>query len=719
MNESFVRRREARQHGDVHNIFRLTMAKKKGKRVDPEKKAALQARKAAKADKKNQKRLQKESSVEIEDVDSLLKVYRREDENGLNQKLQIIPLEGFPPARANATLTLVEGKKTTEAYLFGGEYYDGVQNIFLNQLLKVDIDKNGQCQWKQIIAAGPVPPPRCAHTCVYYNQCLYVFGGELAQQENFHHYKDIWKFNTKTNSWEEMKPPKAVGNHPSPRSGHVAQVWKHFLIFFGGFFEAGKDAPRWFNDIYVLNLQTESWMTIPHSKLTSRPEPRSACNSAVIDDRLIIHGGFSKLSKAILKLQPGEEEVSETQTHTDAWALQLKPLLSDQPPTWERIVSSTARKSSTGGLEGRAGMASAAYKSRVLAFGGVVDQEKLNHQMKSVFFNNLFSLDVERRKWFPFSVKSLDAEKMHADADKTEGEQVQGGEGWNLDKLRSNLFAFVGPDGSVMYEKFGDRKAKAKKEESKTMDDSDSSDDDEEQFTSKPISRSDAVSSSGFMTLNLDTNVPEVVPQTEPLPRINACMVVSGHTLYLYSGLVEIGDREVTLDDMWSFDLKKQGPWNCIWPGTMHKQVWRGAAHDDNDSYISSTGGAGSDIEDEKDEDDEDDEKISHLDSTKEKRKARSSAIKQEMMDLNDRHNLENDDQTPRPNEVLSDFYSRTSDHWNEVASSHRAADVATKELKREGFALAQNRFEELEPVLSRLQALQLERKSLKEKKSK
>jgi hypothetical protein len=34
-----------------------------------------------------------------------------------------------------------------------------------------------------------------------------------------------------------------------------------------------------------------------------------------------------------------------------------------------------------------------------------------------------------------------------------------------------------------------------------------------------------------------------------------ACVV--GNTLWLFGGTIEVGDREITLDDMWSLDLSK------------------------------------------------------------------------------------------------------------------------------------------------------------------
>lgn len=54
----------------------------------------------------------------------------------------------------------------------------------------------------------------------------------------------------------------------------------------------------------------------------------------------------------------------------------------------------------------------------------------------------------------------------------------------------------------------------------------------------------------------------ECPPRDAPRPRgrINAQLAVSGSTLYVYGGIVEIGDKEITLDDLWSLSLKVRVP---------------------------------------------------------------------------------------------------------------------------------------------------------------
>jgi len=325
--------------------------------------------------------------------------------------------------------------------------------------------------------------------------------------------------------------------------------------------------------------------------------------------------------------------------------------------------------------------------------------------------------------------------------------------GWDLEKLRANMFAFVDGDGNIVYERIDeeDEDEQNNKEEQKDDDDEEEEkeeekeeeEDDKEELvvtvqgnergnntnekqskagtvtlgTGKPAP---TITSSSVMMLNPETNIPEVVERKDPLPRINASLLTIGHVLYLYGGVLEVGDREVTLDDMWCVDLRRREHWECLWPGTMHKQVWRGALFDDDDSYISSTGKE--DVSDE--EDDEDDDSLSGgEEAKKESGKEKASGKKSKEAHLRKQevtHNGSEDDvgqersrSTPLSGESLTDFYTRTSKYWNQLAAdSLGGSELSSKDLKREGFKLAQTRFEE---VLQRMGGLSL---SSKEKKT-
>lgn len=712
---------------------------KKGKRVDPAKKAALAAKKEAKAEKAARKRVQKEATAsrgegeeeesghaEVDDstyLDALLEKYRQQD-NAKPKSTVLEKLDGFPPPRANATFTVHEDSKNrSHAYLFGGEYYDGVQHIVLNQLLRYDLSKQ---EWKLVQTAGPCPPPRCAHSCIYYNHALYVFGGEQALGDHqYIHYRDLWKFHLKDLSWQEIKPNRTAGGTlPSSRSGRVCGVWKHFMIIFGGFHE-GKDMQQWYNDVTVFNLQTEQWLPIPHSKLTTnRPEPRSACNAAVLGDDLVVHGGFSKfvMAKSATPNKNEEEDpslpVQETVVYTDAWVLHLKPLLQEKPPVWERLLRSTniqKQPITVAALTkqdyakakdpaGRAGTASCAYKdSSMLVFAGVLDREHHHHVMESVFFNNIFGLDVSKRKWFSLTPhkkqqeapgKEEEAAPDKGDSGSDLGEDDEDQENnnekaaWDLERLRSKMSAFKDAQGNIIYERIHVKEEEEEEEEKES--------EEEKQEDKSPKQNA---------TVPPTLQEPSLAPPTEPLPRIHPNLILTGNTLTVYGGIVEVGDREVTLDDMWEIDLRKREKgWQCIFPGTMHEQVWRGvSAKDDEDSYYSAGKSSNADEQD-NDEDDSQDEE--------EEEKEGDESKETELGQLTEQYNLQNTDTTPHAGEALADFYARTATYWNNQAANETTEQPTKKELKRLGFGLARTRFEELAPVLARLEALRLDSSS-------
>jgi len=61
---------------------------------------------------------------------------------------------------------------------------------------------------------------------------------------------------------------------------------------------------------------------------------------------------------------------------------------------------------------------------------------------------------------------------------------------------------------------------------------------------------------------------------------------------------------------------------------------------------------------------------------------------------------------TPLPGETLSTFYARTKDHWATKARHEGGSDNRGKLLRRDGFALAQERWEEYKPVLEEVEKI-------------
>ncbi|MQL88385.1 hypothetical protein Taro_020943 [Colocasia esculenta] len=65
------------------------------------------------------------------------------------------------------------------------------------------------------------------------------------------------------------------------------------------------------------------------------------------------------------------------------------------------------------------------------------------------------------------------------------------------------------------------------------------------------------------------------------------------------------------------------------------------------------------------------------------------------------------------PGETLKDFYRRTNLYWQMAAHEH--TQHTGKELRKDGFDLAEARFKELKPVLDELAILEAEQKAEEE----
>lgn len=71
---------------------------------------------------------------------------------------------------------------------------------------------------------------------------------------------------------------------------------------------------------------------------------------------------------------------------------------------------------------------------------------------------------------------------------------------------------------------------------------------------------------------------------------------------------------------------------------------------------------------------------------------------------------LSDSQRTPVPGESLRDFYRRTSLYWQMAAHEH--TQHTGKELRKDGFDLAEARYQELKPILDELAILEAEQKA-------
>lgn len=302
-------------------------------------------RKTAKADEKKARREGKKLSPE-DDIDAILLNIQKEEAK--KKEVHVEENVAAPSPRSNCSLT-INPLKETELILYGGEFYNGQKTYVYGDLYRYDVEKQ---EWK-LVSSPNSPPPRSSHQAVAWKNYLYIFGGEFTSpnQERFHHYKDFWMLDVKTNQWEQLN----LKGCPSPRSGHRMVLYKHKIIIFGGFYDTLREV-RYYNDLYVFDLDQYKWQEIKPKPGAMWPTARSGFQFFVYQDEIFLYGGYSK--------EVSSEKSSEKGiVHADLWSL--------DPRTWEwNKVKKIGMPPSS-----RAGFSVCVHKKRALLFGGVVDME--------------------------------------------------------------------------------------------------------------------------------------------------------------------------------------------------------------------------------------------------------------------------------------------------------------------------------------------------------
>ncbi|KAM3387720.1 hypothetical protein ACQJBY_010517 [Aegilops geniculata] len=538
-------------------------------------------------------------------------------------------------------------------------------------LYRYDVEKN---EWK-LVSSPNSPPPRSAHQTVAWKNNVYMFGGEFTSpnQERFHHYKDFWTLDLKTNQWEQI----LAKGCPSARSGHRMVLYKHKIVLFGGFYDTLREV-RYYNDLHVFDLDNFKWEEIKPRPGCLWPSPRSGFQLVVYQDQIYMYGGYFKEVSS-------DKNASEKGTvHADMWSL--------DPRTWE-----WNKVKKTGMPPGpRAGFSMCVHKKRAVLFGGVVDMEVEADVLMSMFMNELYGFQLDNHRWYPLELRK--------------------------DKPAKNKTKDI-----KRKETANDSESNIGNEDDDTMDCSEEATDVQSEVggVSNHLTKSltlNKVGSNQNSDVMSDSTEQEATPEAiKPIGRINASMAVGKDTLYLYGGMMEVKDREITLDDLYSLNLSKLDEWKCIIPAS--ESEWLEMSDDDDEED-----------EDEDDEDDsaddamETDEDEEESDEEAEKNVAVSGAVallKGERKKLRRKEKrarieqirvilgLSDSQRTPSPGESLRDFYKRTNMYWQMAAYEH--TQHTGKELRKDGFDLAETRFKELKPILDELAVLEAEQKAEEE----
>ncbi|CAN6276084.1 unnamed protein product [Urochloa humidicola] len=620
-------------------------------------------RKTAKGEEKRARREARKVGEE-DDIDAILRSIQKEEAK--KKEVHVEENVPAPSPRSNCSLT-INPLKETELILYGGEFYNGSKTFVYGDLYRYDVEKS---EWK-LVSSPNSPPPRSAHQTVAWKNNIYMFGGEFTSpnQERFHHYKDFWTLDLKTNQWEQI----LAKGCPSARSGHRMVLYKHKIVLFGGFYDTLREV-RYYNDLHVFDLDHFKWEEIKPRPGCLWPSPRSGFQLAVYQDQIYLYGGYFK------EVSSDKEKGT---VHADMWSL--------DPRTWEW------NKVKKAGMPPgpRAGFSMCVHKKRAVLFGGVVDMEVEGDVIMSMFMNELYGFQLDNHRWYP-----LELRKDKPAKNKTK--EIKRKE--SIDDVEAN----IDNEGDEVMEDLEE----ANEEQSEVHGVSNQ--------LNKSLSITKAGSSKSSDVISDSTAQGAPPEAVKPSGRINACLAVGKDMLYLYGGMMEVKDREITLDDLYSLNLSKLDEWKCIIPAS--ESEWLEVSEDEDEDDDDEADNIENDSEGDASQTDEDEESdedagknvssaVSLLkgETKTMRRKEKRARIEQIRVILG----LSDSQRTPVPGETLKDFYKRTNMYWQMAAYEH--TQHTGKELRKDGFDLAETRYKELKPILDELAVLEAEQKAEEE----
>ncbi|XP_053687436.1 kelch domain-containing protein 4 [Sabethes cyaneus] len=484
-----------------------------GKKDKNQKKGKGAEKTAMKTDKKlvaKQKKLI--AKLGEDDIESVVAKYELKD-----NKSSILTETICAPPSARVNFSICSHPDKEELFIHGGEFYNGQKTVVHGEFYCYSIVKN---DWKELKATNS-PAPRSGHQMVSVSTDggqIWLFGGEYASpsQLQFYHYKDMWVFRIAKKQWEKIN----ASNGPTARSGHRMVASKKNIFVFGGFHD-NNSSYRYFNDLYAFSLENYTWSKIETKGVA--PAPRSGCCMvANSEGKILIWGGYSKSSV--------KKEIDRGTTHVDMFSLTVDK---NDPSSYKwTSIKPGGRKPPP-----RSGMSAAiASNGKVFTFGGVMDTEEDEEDVRGTFSNELYLLETSSHTW----------RKPELACKMKSTKKVQNTDSTMDTKMETELKTVVSDDGIFTMSVGG---------------------------PSKDVS--------------VGQNDGDKLDLPGPSPRMNAGLAVCKGNLYVYGGLYESGSRQYTLSDFYSLDAHKLDQWKTLianssteWLGSDSEE---GSSDDDDD----------------------------------------------------------------------------------------------------------------------------------------
>ncbi|KAJ5347329.1 Galactose oxidase/kelch [Penicillium brevicompactum] len=635
---------------------------KKGKKTDEHKArvAAKQTKKTAQKEKRSKaKGKDADSDAEDADLDAILAQYAEEQA----KFLKVTEVTSEPPVPRSSATVLASPSNRNELLLYGGEYFDGTHATFFNNLFVYLIDRG---EWREVTSPNS-PLPRSGHAwCRGGNTGgIYMFGGEFSspKQGTFYHYNDFWHLDTTTREWTRLE---SKGKGPPARSGHRMTYFKNYIILFGGFQDTSQQT-KYLQDLWIYDCNQYTW-TNPMPALSSqKPDPRSSFSFLPHETGAVIYGGYSRVKASTGGGGGGKQGKSGPQkmalrpmVHQDTWFLRITPPATEAPSSAGPVIRWERRKKPANTPNPpRVGTTMAYHKGRGIMFGGVHDVELTEEGIDSEFFDTLFAWNTDRNRFFPLTLRRPRAPGKKQQANQNVKAKNRGKA--DEEELLANLKALEA--------KVGIR-----------------GEDDDEEMQSTPQPEEPA-----------EPEKPSVVRFEMPHRRFNAQLAVQDDTLFIFGGTFEKGDREFTFDDMYSIDLvKMDGVKEIFYREPENWNLLNEA--DDSDEDMED------DEEDEMDEDeDEADAEAMSVDAaspapTDPNVPSVTKDMEQLEVEEPEEQNVNDSRPLPRPFESLREFFSRTSEEWQNIMMDiarerENASEKTVKELRKAAFSVAEERW--------------------------
>lgn len=560
-----------------------------------------------------------------------------------------------PPTPRAAFTIIASTVNEDELIQFGGERYTGDKSAFFNDLYVYNVDKK---TWARYDSPNR-PPPRSSHAAALHRNMMYIFGGEFSNPSlsQYRHYRDLWRLDLTDMNWERID----IRGGPTARSGHRMCVVENKLVVFGGFFDTGYEN-KYLNDMYYVDLSLDElkWTKVETSAVDIVPSPRSGFQWVVCGSDVFLYGGYCRetAQKAKTVSHKGKKKGgSAIEESMVAHGVVLSDCykLSGDTLKWQKM------KRTGYGPSRRAGYSMVLHKRNAVLFGGVEDDET-EEDMQSIFYNDMFALNLDRKKWFPMTLRKKKGKKGRRRRKKTD----QG--------------AIAEQDPMEIVEESG----KAEEEDPGEGELEDEDDDDDEK--------------------ELDTEALEaalMAKEEEAIPcgRFNAAVAVQRNVMYIAGGIIEKGEQEVTLDDIWAIDLNKLDEFKELKGMSQECAEWVDSDDEDDEDDDEDMEGEEEGMSDEEiDEGEEDEEEI---EERKRRRGGRRQRLRERVAQPDDDHF------TPKVNESLKDFFERTRPYW--IGEVHEALGESGKTLRRISFEWAFKRYWEIKPSLKELEELEAE----------